>query len=214
MAAFIVGNGPTLKSTDLDLIAGKPSYACNRINLIYPLTSWRPTVYSHIESVAPNLPFIQENVDSGIRCYLGEHFQPMIKDAENIHWIKECHHHLVNFDNADLPDEWHLPQPCSFGGSVNYNMQLAVMDGHTELVLIGCDLLYRDNFPSHFDKKYEWGGEQPAFYAAKNALFGHIQAQNYIRRRKLNIAVLNATDGGSLEIWPRMDLKDICAASG
>jgi len=213
MRCFVIGNGITLRTEDLDQIAGQMSIACNRINLVYPNTKWRPTIYVHPESLAPDMPFIQENVEMGIDCYLGEHFQILgLPDAQNIHWIKDCHHHLYNFDNPETLDEWHLPGLCSFGGSVNMAMQIAALNNVDEIILLGCDLLYRDRKPSHMHPDYEHGGEQPAFYAARNAFFGHVHALNWIRRRKKNITVLNATRGGLLELWPRVELSDVIYA--
>lgn len=216
MKIVVVGNGPSLSPEQLDFI-NVPSVACNRINLIYPFTRWRPTYYIHPESLAPDMPFIRENVDMGIECWLGEHFaKPPVgvmdlDDAPNIHWIKECWHHMNNFDSPECLDEWHLPQLCSFGGSVNMAMQLAVQKGFDEIILIGCDVNYRQNKRNHFDPAYEHGGEQPAFYQARNALYGHLTALNYIRRRGLKVNVINATNGGYLELWPRKSLADALA---
>lgn len=209
MKAFIIGNGKSLTIEQLDAIKERPSYACNRINLSYEKTDWRPTVYVHPETLAPDIPYIQENIDLGITCWIGEHYIDKVTPSDKTHFIKDCHHHLWNFDNPDLPLEWHFPQPCSFGGSVNWAMQRAVMDGWDELVLVGCDLEYKDRKPSHFDPRYEHGGEQPAWFAARNALWGHIQGLNYIRRKKLPVKVWNATIGGNLEIWERAELKDV-----
>lgn len=216
MKIVVVGNGSSLTVDQLENVkkAGIPSIACNRINLVYSKTSWRPSFYIHPESLAPDMPFIQENVDMGIECYLGEHYaKPPVgklgmEDAPNIRWIKECWHHLNNFDSPEALDEWHLPQLCSFGGSVNMAMQLAVLKGFDEIILIGCDLQYREKKHNHFDPAYEHGGEQPAFYQARNALYGHITALNYIHRRMLNVNVINATTGGYLDIWQRKNLAD------
>lgn len=169
----------------------------------------------HPESFAPDLPHIRQNINMGIKCYLGEHFASPprgahdIADASNIHWLNDCHHHLHNFDSPEVPDEWHMPQACTFGGSVNVAMQVAVLNGFDKIVLLGCDLEYRDHKPSHFDGNYEHGGEQPAFYASRNAFYGHVQAMNWIRRKQPNIEVLNATEGGLLELWPRVRLDDV-----
>lgn len=215
MRCFVIGNGTSLNQTDLDLIVGNFSIACNRINLLYPDKKWRPDIYVHPESLAPDIPFIQENVDMGIECFLGEHYaEPPIgvhgiKDAKNIHWIKDCHHHLFKFYDPLLPDEWHFPQLCTFGGSVNVAMQIAVMRGFDEIILLGCDLLYKTRNRSHFSPNYEHGGEQEPFTAARNAFYGHVQAMNYIRRRKLNVKVYNATPGGILELWERVRFGDI-----
>lgn len=214
MKCVIVGNGKSLTVEQLDQLTGVTSIACNRINLIYPYTRWRPSVYLHPESTAPDLPYIRENVEMGIECWLGEHYglPPKgimdLEDAPNIHWIKECHHWLHNFDSEEIPDEWHFPQLCSFGGSVNMAMQLAAMRGFDELILIGCDLAYRNGNRSHFSPLYENGGERPPFQSARNALFGHIQALNTIRRKKLDLRVYNATRGGTLDIWERRTLEE------
>lgn len=216
MKCVIVGNGKSLTSKQLDLCVGVKSFACNRISLIYPETFWRPDFYIHPESVTLDTEYIQENIDLGIECYLGEHFAPpprgkgTIEDAPNIHWINDHPYHSLNFDNPEVPDEWILPQLCSFGGSVNVAMQIAVLNGYDELILLGCDLLYKNGKgKSHFHKDYEHGGEQDAFYAARNALFGHMQCLNYIRRRNKKITVVNATEGGLLELWQRVRLEDV-----
>jgi hypothetical protein len=211
MKCVIVGNGTSLQVEQLNLIheAGIPSIACNRINLIYPETKWRPTIYVHPESLAPDAPFIQEHIDMGIECYIGEHYRKFgIVEADNVHWIKDCHHHLLPFYSEELPDEWHMPQPCTFGGSVNVAMQRAVLNGFDELILIGCDLKYKTRNRSHFSPAYEHGGEQPPFFAARNAFYGHVQALNWIRRKGQNITVTNATVGGALELWQRKKLED------
>ena len=42
---FIVGNGPSLKALDLNLIKDEVSFAANTIYKIFPQTAWRPTFY-------------------------------------------------------------------------------------------------------------------------------------------------------------------------
>lgn len=213
MKCFVVGNGTSLNETDVDMLAGTPSFACNRINLLYPEKNWRPDYYVHPESLAPDLPYIRENIELGVECWIGEHFAPPpigvmdIQDAPNVHWLKNCHHHIHDYTSSEVPDEWHMPQPCSFGGSVNVAMQLAVLMGFDEIVLLGCDLKYNRK-SSHFSQAYEHGGEQEPFIAARNALFGHLQALNWIRRKKKNIKVWNATPGGLLELWERIGFED------
>ena len=43
--AFIVGNGPSLRNTNLDKLIGEVSFGCNNVHLIYKQTKWRPTHY-------------------------------------------------------------------------------------------------------------------------------------------------------------------------
>ena len=47
---FLVGNGPSLNDMNLDLLENEYSIAMNRIELIYPKTTWRPTWYMFCSS--------------------------------------------------------------------------------------------------------------------------------------------------------------------
>jgi hypothetical protein len=216
MRAFILGNGKSLLDCDLNRLDKFQTYTCNRIGLIYGRTFFRPKVYVHPESLDDDLSFIQENIDLGIECHIGERYGEAprgifgIKEAPNVHWIKDCHHWYLDFDSPALPDEWCF-QPCTFAGSVNYMMQLAIKQGYDDIILVGCDLEYKDgkDDPSHFDPRYKNGKEKPAWLAAKNALWGHIQAMNYLKRKHLNVRVRNATHGGLLEVWERVSFDDV-----
>jgi len=217
LRAYIIGNGISLKKTNLNLIKGKPSYACNNIHLVYKETEWRPTVYVRAEGVIPEgadpniwLESIQIHADMGIECYLSGFFMDSFKDYNNVHELKHCHDHVLkNFDDPLAPSEWHLPYPCVFGGSLIVAMQLALIDGFDELVLLGCDLNYRDNKPSHFYDGYEHGYEQPARYANLNNLWGHICGIQFFGRRNIPYKVINATPGGDLHLYPRAKLEDL-----
>ncbi len=216
MKAFIVGNGPSLRRTNLDLIADKPSFATNNIHLIYPFTSWRPKYYVRAEGLPEGadtdawLPSVDAALDAGAECYLSGYYQNHIPRLKGIVTeLKHCHHHIHNFDDRECPTEWHMPQPCQFGGSLITAMQLALIKGYDELILIGCDLNYRNNKPSHFDENYEHGMEQDAYYANKNNLWAHMCGINYYARRNLPYKVINATVGGDLHLYERKRLEDV-----
>mgnify|MGYP001268881622 CR=1 FL=1 len=47
---FLIGNGASLKETNLNLLIGKPCMAVNKIHKIYPTgTEWRPTHYVKVD---------------------------------------------------------------------------------------------------------------------------------------------------------------------
>jgi len=208
--AYIIGNGPSLAKTNLEFFIGTPSFACNRIHLMYDKTDWRPTHYVRSEWHGDSDPVrrnegtkeIQMHLDMGIPVFASDHW-----GVDGIEIIKHCHEHQCNFDDPHAPSEWHLPYPCVFGGSVSMAMQLAYLEGYNEQILVGCDLLYHDNpkqRASHFDPAYELGGEQSAYYANNNAFWGHVCVVNSIGRKKVNLQVYNGTIGGDLHIYPRL----------
>jgi hypothetical protein len=216
MRCFVVGNGPSLTKTNLDLLVGQPSFACNDIHLIYPYTTWRPTFYVRSERFAEGvkedvwLPSVEETLKAGAECHLSGYYQNHVPKLKGVVTeLKHCTHHTKNFDDIDCPTEWHLPWLCQFGGSLIVAMQIALLKGFTEIVLVGCDLNYRDGKPSHFDNDYEHGMEQPAFYANKNNLWAHMCGINYHARRNLPYNVINATVGGDLHLYPRKKLEDV-----
>jgi len=213
--AFIVGNGPSLIQTDLDLLIGMDSFACNNIHLIYPKTKWRPTYYVRSEAVDHLLSrssweeSVKVHLDMGIPCYMSGYFKDDAGGYDNYRELKHCWHYMLNYDDKDVPSEWHMPWICQFGGSLIVAMQLALNLGYERLALVGCDLGYRDDKPSHFDKSYEHGQEQPAMYANKNNIWAHLCGINYHARRHLPYNVINATVGGDLHLYPRARLEDI-----
>ena len=215
MRAYVIGNGPSLAYTNLDLLAGKPSFACNSVHLIYGQTIWRPTHYVRAEAMAlyQDNGFwhdsVRTHLDMGIPCYMSGYYKEFASGYSNYHEIKHCWHHTMNYDHPDAPSEWHMPMLCQFGGSLIVAMQLALNLGYDELVLVGCDLNYRDRKPNHFVKGYEHGAEQPARYANLNNLWAHVCGINYFARRGLPFNVINATIGGDLHLYPRARLEEI-----
>lgn len=217
MKCFIVGNGPSLAKTNLDLITGQPSYACNNIHLIYGTTNWRPTHYVRAEDrafVADGdhsgwITSVQTHLYMGIPCYMSGFYKDTAKGYSNYHELKHCHEQVYDYDDPDAPDEWHLPMICQFGGSLIVAMQLAIKEGYDELILIGCDLGYKNNKPSHFDPRYEHGKEGTAFYANRNNLWAHLCGINYHGRRGIPYNVINATIGGDLHLYPRQPLEEL-----
>jgi len=48
---FIIGNGPSLKDTDLSRLKNEVSFASNSFNLLFPQLGWRPNVYACIDTL-------------------------------------------------------------------------------------------------------------------------------------------------------------------
>lgn len=120
-------------------------------------------------------------------------------------WIGACTHYLTHYDRDDCPYLWHLPNLCSYGSSVTVAIQIAVTLGLSPIYLVGCDLGYVDGKPSHYDPNYEKGyGKmlRPAKYANLDTLMGHI-----IAKRSSKTPIYNATIGGQLEVYDRVDYE-------
>lgn len=124
--------------------------------------------------------------------------------VRKVNVLNTCTHHTIDFDSEYCPHLWHLPRLCTFGSSVNVGIQIAVSLGYDEIYLVGCDLGYKDNEPSHFDPAYEHGKERPARLANLNTLTAHM-----IAKRSSTVPIFNATIGGDLEVYPRVQYESL-----
>ena len=225
--AFIIGNGPSLANTDLDLLKNEVTFGCNRIHLIYPQTKMRVKHYVRAEGMEllnfPRPEIWADDVlyhlnDSECTTWMNPYFRINLekinegKDWANlkpgkVNWMGACSHYLTHYDKDDCPISWHLPNLCTFGSSVNVAIQIAVTLGYGPIYLIGCDLGYKDNEPSHFAEGYEEGYKdmlRPARYANMDTLMAHI-----IAKRSSPVPIYNATIGGSLEVYERVDYRQL-----
>jgi hypothetical protein len=223
--AFVIGNGKSLLHTDLDRLENEVTFGCNRINLIYPRTIMRVKHYVRSEGMellnfpdpsiwADDVLYHLNNPDC--TTWMNPYFRINLEKigmganwAERkpgkVNWIGACSHYLTHYDKDDCPVNWHLPNFCSFGSSVNVAIQIAVTLGHSPIYLIGCDLGYKDNEPSHFTDEYEKGYQKmlrPALYANNDTLMAHI-----IAKRSSPVPIYNATIGGALEVYERVDYE-------
>jgi len=207
---FVIGNGPSLSKTPLIHLQKEVTFATNRINRIYKLTDWRPTYYVRTEELLGDYDTfhkdVKENLMQVTRGFLPKDWAKWYGEFSNIEYISTCSHHKANFNEIFAPHEWHLPQYCSFGSSLNVAIQIAVQKGFDVIYLLGVDLDYKDQKTSHFydDDEEELARRVKAKYANYNMLLAHM-----IAARNSPIPIYNASIGGVLEVYPRINLEEI-----
>ena len=218
--AWIIGNGPSLINTNLDLIKGERSFASNRIHLIYGRTKWRPTDYVRsenlegydIETVAND---IKEAFKLGITMWMPTHFRDGFVAPRRLRkfalpssreeYFTHCEHAEMYYDDPGAPTEWHLPRVCHFGTVTAVAIQIAVKDGCDEIYLVGADLDYKDGRPNHFTPDYEMPGYVTR---ADRQYYGNLRALENAKR-SCPVPIVNCTVGGKLELFPRMTIEEV-----
>lgn len=200
MRHFIIGNGHSLQNTPMELLKNEITWGMNAIYLL----PFQPTYYYCVDVNEKDTNW-QAAIEANLNCrkvYLRDDWQDLF--SGNIEWVKICErHHWYAADNyRKRAESWHLPTLCTAFGSMNTVLQLAVLNGATEIFLVGCDLFAG---PAHFSGKY------PAFVDQKERTLieEHIHR---IARRSSPVPIFNATVGGSLEIHPRVDLFEVLDA--
>ena len=100
------------------------------------------------------------------------------------------------------------------------NIQIAVHLGLDPIYLIGCDHFYygeknviagqpivQTSDKTHFTKKYRSVGEEVMPAPINEMNYAYNQAKLYLKKE--NIQIYNATRGGHLEIFDRIDLEKV-----
>tara|TARA_B110000037_G_scaffold223105_1_gene302190 strand:+ start:3597 stop:4415 length:819 start_codon:yes stop_codon:yes gene_type:complete len=206
----ILCNGPSLLKVDFDLLKKQNIYAIglNKINLLFDKTDFRPDAI-----VAVNQHVIEQNRDffndTNIELFLDYQASGKVSPASNITFLHST-------------DQSKFARDCSVsvqqGFTVTYvAMQLAFHMGFKTVALVGCDHSFASKGPanktvvsgtvdeSHFDPNYFAGGvpwQLPDL--AGSEYYYDLAGQTY---NAFDRSIINATEGGKLDIFPRSTLK-------
>ena len=224
--AVIIGNGPSLNHTDLDLLKGVPTFGVNGIyyageRLPEPLTFY----------VVEDTKVFEENTDdvlaygrSAETFLLPTLYAPSCGPADDPVFFR------MNGGFYRAKDHSHCrPRFSTNASEVLYcgqsvtiiNLQLAYWFGFSEIALIGMDFNYTvpagtkikgslytsaGDDPNHFDSRYFGAGKTWKDPRLNRVLanYGLARAIYESDRRR----VVNCTVGGKLEAFDRVDLAD------
>ncbi|MBR3316613.1 MAG: DUF115 domain-containing protein [Atopobiaceae bacterium] len=223
---FILGNGPSLSIEDLDLLKDEVTFASNRIYKLFDKTEWRPTYY-----VAVDREVIAQEADNLPGQPIGEAFiniTPASKRIEGKPHItlinkrpKYYSSHKYTTDNIFFSRE---PWRCvSEGYTVTYTcFQLAFYMGFKEVYLLGMDHTYSHFVDRNGVLRVQDGVDDHCYDDPKGAVINpqYKEGVEFAYRVALyegedrGIRICNATRGGSLEIFERVDLESVLTKNG
>jgi hypothetical protein len=215
---FVIGNGPSLKVADLTRLKDEITIASNKIFLAFPETPWRPTLHTMID------PLVIQKIGHEIGRHVAlthvpEFCAEKVSGCRKItHWYRGEIAARPGREPQFIPD---MATGLYCGATVTYdNLQLAVHLGLNPIYLLGCDHFYageKDIKPNvaieaaeaqnHFIKGYRQPGElvNPAPIWLMTAAYEH--ARVYADQH--GIRILNATRGGHLEVFERVELDTL-----
>lgn len=220
---FIVGNGPSLRADDLTTIAnnGDISFAFNRIFHIFPNTVWRPTYYiSQDEKILAGYEKEVERIPADIK------FIPI--EFEWYYGIKKMkgiqQFHIVSVGSAKkIVFSERIEKQIILWWTVVYSaIQMAVYMGIKEIYLIGVDhhfhtsvdkngrLVIDPTAKDYFCDEYNADKENLWVPCTESTTFAYMAAKEYADSH--GIKIYNATRGGKLEVFPRVDFDKLFQA--
>jgi len=228
---FMMGNGPSLSETPLDQLQGMYSFAMNRIALIYDKVRWRPSFFICTSTNIAREEWrrdIIKTITLGTPSFIWDKLKQYVEPYhfKNVAYVN-CTHGKEVTDSA--PDDWWSydasQRVCKFGTSMLPALQIAIYMGFNPIYLLGCDLGFRPPIevtnsskipfdaqkqvqrdPNHFAGNYGTPGCPP------DVLNTNMRAAHILARRaaeRIGVAIYNATPGGELDVYPRVDLKKL-----
>lgn len=216
--AFIIGNGPSLEHVDLLKLEDEVTFACGRIH-VHPLweEGWRPTEYFMVDR------FLNFKWHFDLKYHLQEGDYPVVTRADMATMASDIfggwwqypqlrlHVTCGHEDVTTVPEEWHFPHFCTYGGSMAVMLQTALQREYSPVYVIGADLGYKVNSINHFSEDY-----MPInTYDNEMKVIRHEDIQHDVHRiareefEKRGLEVYNATAGGEVHEYERVDLGDV-----
>ena len=219
---FIVGNGPSLKQTNMNLLKNEVTFGSNRVYLGFkewgfPFTYWgiqdETQIHQSAQEYVDNIP------DETIK-FIPYHFVEFF----NLSKTKNCCPINIEFHPEPYPQFSNNPHCLFTGWTITYALlQLAVIMGCNPIYLVGMDYNYNitdkekrangrwsdDSSKNHFHPDYcndkqgvVWN--MPRFDYT-NPAFKHanLWAQNN------NIQIINATPNSQLNFFPKTNFNNL-----
>ena len=218
---FVIGNGPSLTTDDLDKLKNEYTFACNKIYRLFDKTTWRPTYYvlqdravmfDDYDMLVPTSKECTACFLNGIRYW--EHPKELRK-ADNVFFF---YIHTVTDENGEPPVFADITKGTNNGSTITFGMlQFAIYMGFKEIYLLGVDnnfshMVDRDGNVIVQDIKDHFEGGDHASLKNINIEAWKLE-QTYLSAKKYadahGIKICNATRGGKLEVFERVNLDQV-----
>ncbi len=217
--AFLIGMGPSLKVSDLEMLKNEITFACNKIYLAFEETDWRPTYYSVSDTlVAKNNHEIINQLN--LTSFHRDNVSKYIHENSHITWLRDLKtiNKKVHFwDKLDIG--------VFRGGTVLYmQIQMAIWMGIKEIYIIGADysfdepkgtgeksdvgeILINGDQSNHFHPDYRKKGETWAKPNLQMQFDAFSLAKGYCQKH--GIKIYNASRETKLEVFERVNFDSI-----
>lgn len=205
---FIVATGPSLTVDDLEKLKNEITFSMNSICLAFDASDWRPTyyaiqdggVYKKFEKQIENLECEGKFVSDGVSKHIPDDYYVYPLNLLNHGFF----HRRYNTKFSD--DAFKVVYD---GYNIAFSIvQLAVYMGFKEIYLLGADCDYSSKTTQHFK---EYGIVKSSLTFGEKFIFSYREAKKYADKN--NIKIYNATRGGKLEVFERVNLDDVLTAS-
>ncbi len=208
---FIIGNGPSLKNTDMQRLKGEYTFGMNRIFLMFPDLGFKTSFLVSVNDLV-----IEQSVDDfrqvDIPIFVSWRARKWLPPASNLHYLYTTYTGKTFAQDATRR-LWE-------GATVTYTcLQLAFYMGFSQAILIGVDhsfatkgkpnatIVSQGDDPNHFHPKYFGKGFKWQLPDLDTSEVGYLMARQAYQHAGRKI--VDATIGGKLNIFPKVDYESL-----
>lgn len=229
---FVIGNGPSLRSEDLDKLKKEDTFGSNSIYKIYSQTTWRPTYYCGIDPVFCKVELGSLDKAKKLSSDVSWFFTSITNNGfdyrekiGNMRFIQTLNWSINGEKEPFFAND--ITNGICVSGTVTYlALQIAVFMGYKEIYLLGIDFSFstertRDgkikvnDIKNHFDlaESAEVDRENKKVNGYAYIADVDIQKMEFQKAKEYadshGIKIYNATRGGKLEVFDRVDFDSL-----
>ncbi len=213
---FIVATGPSLTIDDVNKLKGEICWTCNSGVKLFEKTDWRPDYYA----IADGTVFrrIKEDIDKvELNCAFYNH-KDIQWGGENVFPLPMWVSMVLNSDARGVIPRALLKKRMSrdiskkiyMGANITYIIiQICFYMGFKEIYLLGCDCNYQGKGTHSDIVNYK---DADVLYESADFIYRSMIDDHRCARReaeKRGVKIYNATRGGMLEVYERVDLDEV-----
>ena len=215
-ALFIIGNGPSLKQTDLTKLKNEFTFGLNRIYLLFPELGFTTTYFVSINDLVIEQcasEILKLSMPKFLAWHSHRYFQNLQLSTFNVPTFLYTTYTGPKFARDMTRRVWE-------GATVtNVALQLAFYMGFQQVILIGVDhnftskgeanktVVSTGDDPNHFSANYFGKGFRWQLPDLDTSEIGYQKARDAYR--KAGREVLDATVGGKLTVFPKVDYNSL-----
>lgn len=210
---FIIATGPSLRMEDIELLKGEYSMGVNSIFRIFDKTEWRPDYYTSLDCQV-----MEQYVKDGVldlenvakrKCFMNSIIKNICHSSKSI-FVHLCYlNHYYHY--GSLTFKYNSKLECGtydFYSVTHIAILLSIYMGFKEIYLLGVDNNYVGS-KTHFiesdtDEKHDYDF---AVLTQQSMDAGYREIRKIAE--EAGVKVYNATRGGRLEVFPRVDLEKV-----
>lgn len=209
---FIIGNGPSLKQTDLSKLRDEVTFGMNRIYLMFPDLGFTTTYFASINDL------VIEQCAEEIAALPMPKFISWHSNRHFLRFPADMHFLYTTYTGPQFA--YDITRRIWEGATVtNVALQLAFWMGFEQVILIGVDHNFTSKGeanktvvsdgadPNHFDPRYFGKGFRWQLPDLDTSEVGYRMAKEAYERAGRQ--VLDATVGGNLTIFPKVDYNSL-----